>query len=183
MGDFNTAVDYVIANEGGLEEPDSSDPGGISNHGISLRLLKALTDPKKYGFSADSITADTIRDLTLDQAKAIYQGEFWDHAPFDKILNQDNCNFIFDMAVNMGIAPSIKCAQRACWAVAKKRGFIPDDGILGDITIGWINEFDIHLLAAMRSERAGEYRMIAEKQPQDKIYLDDWLTRSYGDPK
>ncbi len=182
MVDFDIAVTYVIENEGNLEE-DANDPGGITKYGISLRFLKAITDPKKYGFSTDSINSDTIKELTIPQAKSLYKGEFWDHAPFERINNQSNCNFIFDMAVNMGISPAIKCAQRACWAVLRQRNVVVDDGILGNQTLSLLNQCSAYLLPAMRSERAGEYRMIVEKNPNEKEYLDDWLTRSYGEEK
>src|SRR5271168_2938653 len=160
MSSFDEAVDYVIGNEGGLEgDLDGRDPGGISNLGISLRLLKGISASslRKYGIAGtpQTINTDTIRDLTLDQAKAVYKGEFWDHAPFGTINNQANCNYIFDMAVNQGIAPAIKCAQRACWAVQGIMNVTPDDGVMGEDTIDLINRNSVYLLPAMRSERAG----------------------------
>lgn len=182
MGEFNSAVVYVLQNEGGLQE-DPKDSGGITNYGISLRFLRSIKDSKKYGINAETINSETIKELTLDQAKSIYKQEFWDHAPFERINNQNNCNFIFDMAVNMGISPAIKCAQRSCWAVLKQRNILVDDGILGNQTIELMNRCSIYLLAAMRSERAGDYRLIAEKNPNDKEYLNGWLNRSYGEKK
>jgi len=178
---FDLAVDYVLEREGGLEEDkDGKDPGGISKYGISLRFLLNLTDPRKYGFSPGTINKGTIEQLTLDQAKALYKGEFWDHFPIATINNQANANFIFDMAVNMGIAPAVKCAQRACCAVMKRRAALADDGIMGNATIEMINHCSSYLLPAMRSERAGEYRMIAVINPGEKEDLDGWLTRAYG---
>lgn len=182
MIDFDIAVNYVIKNEGGLEE-SQNDPGGITKYGISLRFLKSLPDPRKYGFTAETINSDTIKALTIEKAKELYKGEFWDHAPFERINDQNNVNYIFDAAVNLGIAPAIKCAQRACWAVLKKRNIIVDDGMLGEETISTINLCALYFPAAMRSERAGEYRVIAEKNPNEKEYLSDWLDRSYTEKK
>jgi len=183
MSDFDKALQYVLENEGGLEE-DSNDPGGITKNGISFRFLKSIPPERLRLYNiAIYISTDTIRDLTLEQTKALYKGEFWDHAPFQAINNQTNCNFIFDMAVNMGIAPSIKCAQRACWSVLKDKNAVVDDGILGNETIFLINQCSSYLLPAMRSERAGEYRLIIEKNPIDVKYLDGWIKRSYEDPK
>ena len=179
MVSFDLAVDYVFGNEGVLEE-SASDPGGITKYGISLRFLLNVADLRKYGFSPGTINGDTIRELTIAQAKALYKGEFWDHAPFQTINNQQNANFIFDMAVNMGISPAIKCAQRACCAVMKRRAALVDDGVLGNGTIEMINHCGPYLLPAMRSERAGEYRMIAVINPGEKDELEGWLTRSYG---
>lgn len=185
MSSFDEAIDYVLKSEGGLEEDqDGRDPAGISKYGISLRLLKSLSADslRKYGIAGtpQTINADTIRDLTLEQAKSVYKGEFWARAPFGAIINQDSCNYIFDMAINQGIAPAIKCAQRACWAVQGIKDVTPDDGVMGEDTIDLINRNSVYLLPAMRSERAGDYRMIIVMNPKEKEFLNGWLSRAYG---
>lgn len=185
MDKFEAAFAYVMEREQGLSERES-DPGGITKYGISLRFLKALAlnnDMRKFGILAATIDGDVIRELTVDQAKAIYLNEFWVPAAFERINNQDACNYIFDMAVNMGIAPAIKCAQRACWAIFRERNIIADDGILGEKTLSLINEAEDCLIHAMRSERAGYYRLVAEGTPALKEYIDGWLNRAYGSEK
>lgn len=179
MISFDLAVNYILRGEGVLED-DPSDAGGITKYGISLRFLKSVEvdNLKKYGIG-DLVDADTIRNLTIDQAKSVYQGEFWNHAPFAQLGQQDVANYIFDMAVNEGIAPAIKCAQRATWAVMKQRGIIEDDGILGNDTISLINQCYPYILPAMRSERAGYYRLTALAKPNDEKYLSGWLNRAY----
>jgi len=181
MNKFDSAVQYVLCREGSLST-DPNDHGGITKYGISLRFLKSLSteDLRKYGVYSPEIVDQDIVDLTMEQAKEIYLGEFWNHAPFDKINVQAVCNFVFDMAVHMGISPAIKCAQRACWAVMRKRGIIEDDGILGNDTISMINSCGTYLLPAIRSERAGYHKLICEHNPDQKVFLDGWLNRSYG---
>lgn len=183
MSQFQPALDFVLAREGGLVE-SANDPGGITKCGISLRFLKALDNVtlRRCGINTDAvnINADDVKQLTANQIKALYQGQFWDYAPFEKINSQDCCNFIFDMACDMGIAPAIKCAQRACWAVRQNRGILSDDGILGETTLNYINGANGWLLAAMRSERAGEYRLVAQTNPKENSDLDGWLNRSYN---
>lgn len=179
MNKFDIAVYYVFEREGGLVN-NPNDPGGITNFGISFRFLKAIPSERLKLYGIYSIEPEEIINLTSQKAKAIYKGEFWDHANFGDIYDQDNCNFIFDMAVNMGINPAIKCAQRACWAVMKERGIISDDGILGQNTISMINKCGIYLLPAMQSERAGYYRLITEKNHNNQEFLDGWLIRAYN---
>jgi len=183
MAEFTEAVQYVLDREGELSE-NPNDPGGITKYGISFRFLKSLPLDKlrSYGiFVSETITEDDIRELTLDQAKSIYKGEFWDHAPFEDLTSQAIANYIYDMAVNMGIAPAIKCAQRACWSIINRYASIVDDGILGTNTIAQINKaFPSCMLYAMRSERAGYYRLLVECNPNQREFLDGWLRRSYG---
>lgn len=181
MAEFDPAVTYVLENEGVLEE-NSKDPGGITKYGISLRFLKSLTNPQKYSLFTPTIHEDDIRYLTPEQAKSIYKGEFWDHAPFEQLTNQEIANYVFDMSVNMGISPSIKCLQRALWAVSKLKSILKDDGILGTNTLYYTNMASNAwscLLAALRSERAGEYRIIVTLHTEQKEFLNGWLERAY----
>jgi lysozyme family protein len=181
MAMFSPALEVVLKNEGGLTEAHPSDPGGITNFGISLRFLKSVVNPSQYGIHDHEIDADTIRNLTPSQAAALYQGEFWNTAPFASISDQDVCNYLFDMGVNLGIAPAVKCCQRAVWAVWNHYRVMSDDGILGHDTLMWIERCKPdRLISCMRSERAGEYRLIAQKHPEQMPEMNGWLTRAYG---
>lgn len=181
MSLFAPALQYMLLREGGLEE-SASDPGGITNHGISLRFLKSIAPERlrMYGVPI-YVSAETIRELTIEQARALYQGEFWDHAPFSEINSQDIANYLFDACVNMGIAPGVKCLQRALWAARSNRTILVDDGILGAETLKQTNWTDsVLLLSSLRSERGGEYRLIAQSHPAENNNLDGWLNRSYN---
>lgn len=184
MSDFLPAVEYVLARENGLVE-DKNDRGGITNFGISLRFLSSLSSENIKKYCPDSKTIwlpDLIKTLTKNEAKAIYLGEFWNKSLFEKIPSQEVCNYIFDMSVNLGIAPAIKCAQRACWSMMRERSIL-DDGILGEITLAKIKEFGNFLLPAMRSERAGYYRLVVASKPNNEKFINGWLNRAYGTKK
>jgi lysozyme family protein len=179
MTAFQIAVNYVLNNEKGLEE-NPKDPGGITKFGISLRFLRNI-DARRYGIFSNPITEDDIRNLKIETAKDIYQGEFWNLARFDEIKNQDIINYLFDMVVNEGISPAIKILQRACWAVFEDRSVIKDDGILGDKTLKAVNFApSTEIIAAMRSERAGDYRVIVAHRPDQKEFIEGWLNRAYN---
>lgn len=176
---FDLAIDKVLKHEGSLVD-NPNDPGGITNLGISLRFLKGVNplSLKKYGFNPETINKDTIKQLTLDQAKTLYLHEFWEHAPFSRINRQDLATYLFDMAVNMGIAPAIKCIQRACWAVLHDRSIV-DDGVMGDKTIDAINQCGFYLLPVLRAERSSYYRCIVTRNPSQQEFLNGWLNRTY----
>lgn len=181
MSQFELALQYILAREGGLKE-QVGDPGGITNRGISFRFLKSIPPERLRLYDVPMyICADDVRHLTTQQVKALYKGEFWDHAPFERINNQDCCDFVFDMAVDMGIAPAVKCLQRALWAARGNRRILVDDGILGEDTLKQVNWTDaVLLLSCMRSERGGEYRLVAQANPAENMDLDGWLNRSYN---
>ncbi len=183
MSNFAEAFDYVMKWEGEEAKALLNDPGGMSKFGISLRFLKTIPIARlnKYGIFPKKEEPDneTIWDLTLDQAKEIYQGEFWMNAPFVDIRSQKVANYIFDMVINLGMAPAIKCVQRAIWAAAKKRNFVAEDGILGKQTIEQINRFVIFLIPPLMAERAALYRLIVLHNETEKSNLDSWLRRTY----
>ena len=179
MSDSECAINFVIKNEGGLAE-NKNDLGGITNFGISLRFLKnlPLDRLRHYGIFEEP-NAETIRNLRLSQAKAIYKQEFWDNANFDKIVNQEYCNYIFDMAVNIGINPAIKCVQRACWAVQRDWHHLKDDGILAEQTLAAIKVCGFLIMPALRAERANHYRALVLQNPSQQEFLNAWFNRTY----
>jgi lysozyme family protein len=161
MSNFEIAFEYIMRNKGGLSD-NPHDSGSITRYSISQNLLNHLS-----AYSED--TKNRILNLTLEEVKEIYLKEFWEKAAFDKISNQEHCNYIFDMAVNMGFNAAFQCAQRACWAVFKKRS-IKDDGILGEETIAALKTCGFLLMPAMRSERAGYYRMLNQSEFVSRAY-------------
>lgn len=93
--DFNTAFDRLMDNEGGYVN-DPKDPGGETKFGISKRSYPQLD----------------IKNLTRDQAKAIYLRDFWNAIDADALY--DGVAFqTFDFAVNSGISTAVRALQRA----------------------------------------------------------------------
>lgn len=169
MADFMEAVKIVLANEGGLVN-SSTDPGGVTNFGISLRWYKETV--------SQEATAEDIISLTQDAAIALYKKYFWDNHPYENINSQPLANYIFDMSVNMGASVAHKISQRTIWTVEGYNSLI-DDGILGQITLSKINLYDIRLILPIQSERAGYYRLIASSEAFAKDDLTGWLNRAY----
>ena len=179
MSEFEPAVELVLKNEGGLNEAVAlSDPGGLTNFGISFRFLKEvpIARLRKYGIFDDEITENTIRELTRDKAVSIYRGEFWDFFPFAKIENQSLATYVFDSAINPNPATAFRCLQRAIWT-CQGYDVIADDGILGSNTLSYANRWGDYLIQPMMSERAGWYREHANGK-----FLDGLLRRAYSEP-
>jgi lysozyme family protein len=179
MTAFDEVIDFVLENEGGLSE-NPNDSGGITNFGISYRFLREMPAERlrRYGiFSA--VNEQTIRDLTIGQAKMVYRDEFWEQAPFEKIENQTLAMYVFDMAVSHGIRQAVKLVQRSVWAIRRSRGCLKDDGILGEKTLRELNEHPLAITMVLIATRASFYRLIVEKHPKNREFLDGWLNRCY----
>lgn len=192
---FNEAVEVVLEHEGGLID-HPSDPGGVTNYGISLRWargeLQRVGDVALELLDTDGdgdVDADDIRKMPRASAKSAYLKFFWKPNQYGRIMHQHTATKVFDMAVNMGPRQAHKLAQRAVRAATGVK--IADDGILGRISFSQINLADPHaMMAALRSEQAGFYRALIlrnEALRQHGIDVHDfskfkagWLRRAYS---
>ncbi len=161
MAEFEPAFKFMVPHEGGyVNDPD--DPGGETKFGISRRSYPSVD----------------IANLTLDDAHEIYWHDFWVKHPYWKIDDQDLANKVFDFAVNMGHRRSQRLLQRALSAV--KLG-VTEDGYAGPITITRVNDAPPkELLAALKSEAAGHYRLLASRRSSLKKFLNGWMNRAYA---
>lgn len=114
---FDQAFDRLIGNEGGYVF-NANDPGGETNWGISKRSYPNVD----------------IKHLTREDAKAIYQRDFWDAGCMDQFDGAIAFQ-CFDAAVNHGIPNAIRFLQRAA--------DVADDGHIGPITIGAVNAMPV----------------------------------------
>ena len=195
-----------MENEGGYSDI-ASDPGGASNYGISTRFLRSLPEDnlKRYGVfvTGDAITPHVIKDLTPEQARLIYKGEFWDGNRFDEIFREDVRIYLFDCCVHHGHRNGIKMLQRSALIVQINILNMPYedclvyDGILGDETLSFINAGVARDLSekgyieqqitksgikcALIATRAGFMRCTAESR-QNCDTLDGWLNRAHRWP-
>ena len=157
---FRKAVDYVIKNEGGYVF-DQNDYGGATKFGISQKAFPALN----------------IRELSLEDAIEIYHKDFWLKGKFEQIPDENVASQLFDLSVNLGIRATTIVLQRALRSVGIN---VVEDGLLGSQTLsGVIFSKPSNLLAAIKSEAAGYYRLIAAKNPQQQKFLNGWLNRAY----
>jgi lysozyme family protein len=158
---FLKAFEYLIYHEGGYVN-DPKDAGGETKFGISKRSYPHLD----------------IKNLTQDQAKQIYFVDFWIKTKCEDVVDENVAIKLFDLAVHAGIPQAIKLIQRALRAAGTH---VAEDGIIGPATLAAINKSDpTDLLAALKSEAAGYYRLIASANPSQTRFIEGWLSRAYS---
>jgi lysozyme family protein len=124
---FDRAFEILIGHEGGyVNHP--SDPGGETKYGITKRTYPHLD----------------IRNLTLDDAKAIYRADFWDKVRGDELPFRLGFN-LFDGAVNSGPSRAIKWLQNAAGVAA--------DGVFGPVTMAAVKRPGVPIVARYNGER------------------------------
>lgn len=115
---FDKCFSFVIGEEGNYTD-DPRDNGGATKYGITLKTLAAWRHPQ-------TVTKDDVKNLTLEEAKLIYEKNYW------RLIQGDSFPFIaalmlFDAAVNSGPAQAVIWLQRALGVTA--------DGACGPATL------------------------------------------------
>jgi len=158
---FELAIDTVLAHEGDTYSDIPADRGG----------------PTKYGIASRWHPEVDMQTLTRERAIEIYWTDHWEGHRYET-LPAPIAIKVFDLAVNLGHRTVVKCLQRALGACGAP---VKVDGLLGRDTASAAASVDqLALMAALRSEAAGEYRVLAAKNQDQVVFLNGWLNRAYA---
>lgn len=127
---FDKAFELLIGHEGGFTQ-NPKDAGNWTGGKVGVGVNKGT----KYGIASNSYPNLDIKNLTLDQAKAIYKRDYWDKVKGDQ-LPASLAFHVFDMAVNSGVSRGIKLLQKTIGTA--------EDGIIGPKTLSAVNAMDVN---------------------------------------
>lgn len=141
---LNQSLAFLFGHEGSyVNHPN--DPGGPTKYGITHKTLAAHRGVK-------SVSAEQVKDLTLDEARDIYIKSYWGQSGGD-LLPTGIDFLVFDMGVNAGPGTAVRILQRVLGMTAKEV-----DGIVGVKTADLAKKFPtgqadlIELYSAARLE-------------------------------
>lgn len=135
---FDYAWQFTLSWEGGLCD-DAGDPGGITKYGVDIRMLRGMNSTADrlalHGLGiVQPVTPNTIRSLTVTQAKGIYRYCVWERMGLTRFPDIVACP-MFDAGVHSGVSRSTRWAQQACNLVGPGIGIqLVEDGKLGPKT-------------------------------------------------
>ena len=159
---FLSAVKRLLTDEGGYTDR-TRDAGGATRFGISQREYPQLD----------------IKTLTREQAIEIYWLDWWCKFRYGELPSPLSAKML-DLAVNIGPSETTRCLQRALRASGVA---IAENGILGPLTRASATRANqAALIAALRSEAAAHYRLIAASKTESAAgqdFLAGWLNRAY----
>lgn len=154
-------VNAIIQREGDyVDHP--ADKGGPTRWGVTLETLTV--------FRGKACNADDVRHLSVNEARDIYKQKYIVNAKFGQLKDDRLKAFVIDSAVNHGIVMAVKLLQRAVG--------VPDDGILGPVTLEAIEEkgsIKTHL--RMIGQRGIFYGRIVKKDPSQCVFIEGWMNR------
>ena len=129
---FEKALAQTLKNEGVFNGKtgyvnSKNDSGGETNYGITKAKAR------ECGYQGK------MCDLPYETAKKIYYNEFWKKTNAANMPNFNLSFFLFDFAVNSGVANAAKKLQTAINKVSGSQLIV--DGIIGKKTISTIEEY------------------------------------------
>ena len=170
----------IVAREGGfVDDPD--DPGGATNHGVTLGTMRSL------GLDLDGngrVDAADVRRLDPAQAARIYVDHYFRRPRLDRLPQAVQAS-VFDMQVNAG-ANAVKILQR----LVSRMGFVcTDDGVVGPKTEAAAQAAataaPAHLTDAYGIARRNYYYALADARPASRKFArrqdggkGGWITRA-----
>jgi lysozyme family protein len=150
---FQRAVALLLVAEGGeTVSNDPDDPGGLTKWGISQKAYPLLD----------------IKNLTREDAEAIYLRDYWTPAGCDS-LPEPLAIALFDSAANQGVSTAIRIFQRAVG--------VHVDGIMGPRTAGAATRGDVvGILTSFVEKRWDHYHDIKGSASK---FLRGWTRRLF----
>ncbi|AHJ87874.1 endolysin [Vibrio phage PVA1] len=163
---FYKSFERVIGHEGGYTD-DPNDRGNWTSGKVGEGELKGT----KFGISAMSYPHLDIKNLTLDEAQAIYFNDFWVKDGIDQLPKAMQYQ-MFDASINHGFRNATKMLQRAV--------DVADDGIIGKNTMKAVGQYDqLNLVLLFNNERLKFYTDIRTWSQYGK----GWARRVAGNLK
>jgi len=158
---FTASFPFILRWEGGFVD-HPSDPGGLTNQGVTQRTYDAWR--RRQGLPTRDVKA-----IEASEVGAIYENDYWlashcDVLPAAMALAQ------FDTAVNMGVGRAVRILQTAVGTKA--------DGAFGSGTAQAVAACDPGTaLVAYCDTREAVYRGLVVKNPKLAVFLKGWLNR------
>ena len=164
MADFSLLFPKILNSEGTAYENDPTDNGGCTKMGIILDDLKTFTKDTTKN------CAD-LKNLTKNDAYAIYKKLYWDYFMADAIKNQSLAEYIVDGGINNGKPTITKYIQEIVGVTV--------DGLFGNKTLAAINAHDPQdLFNKLKEKRIEKYNNIVSANPSQSKFLDGWINRA-----
>jgi lysozyme family protein len=155
----------IVRREGGyVNDPD--DPGGATNHGVTIHTMRRLgLDLNRDG----RVDAADVRALSPEQAAEIYVRHYFQE-PKLNLLPQPLQPSVFDMQVNAG-ANAVRILQRLTAAFGLP---LKDDGVIGPVTARTVAQAmeaaPDHLVDAYGIARRNYYYRLGDQRPSSRKY-------------
>ena len=165
MKDVETLAQEIVAREGGyVNDPD--DPGGATNHGVTIGTLRRLGEDVE---GDGRVTESDVRRLGRERAVEIFVEHYFARPKISRLPQALHAS-VFDMYVNAG-ANAVRILQRL---LNEMGAALVVDGIIGPKTIAAADRCaraaPDHIADAYGIARRNYYYALADRRPSSRKY-------------
>lgn len=165
---------YFYKFEGGFAN-DPHDPGGATNHGVTIGTAQSLFKKGYTNFDKNGdgqISQEDVKMFDENDFKVTLR-YFWDSWKADQINNQSIANICVDWGWGSGINNAIKRVQKILG--------IRETGVCDDAMVQAINSApQKELFDNIWNARKEHFEGICERRPTSRKYLNGWMRRLNG---
>lgn len=175
MASFDKAIINTFKAEGGFQK-DATDNANYVNS-VLIGTNRGISAQGYYGFYKKVPTVNDIKNLTVEQAKQIFKGNYWDKVCGDFIVNQSVAELMFQFVIGSG-SSQISDIKDIANKVGGKSILILNDLPITKLDAAHINTLNQELFhARMKEWRFELYNRIIAKNPAKKKFLKGWQNR------
>jgi lysozyme family protein len=157
---FAACLAFTLQEEGGFTN-DPNDPGGATNHGITLATLRGY-------LGDDGLGVDDIRNIDMATVNAIYHANYWNRLRCDALPAGIDL-MVFDHGVNTGTGRAGRMLQQAAGMTGADV-----DGAIGPRTLAAVARADP---AALIADLGSRQRAYYQSLPGFVRYGNGWMAR------
>lgn len=165
MADVDRLMPFILKWEGKFVD-DPSDKGGATNMGVTLKTWRSV------GYDKDGdgdIDVDDLKLLTPEEVRdMVMKPHYWDRWKADNILSQRIADMVVDWTW---------CSGKWGIVIPQRILCVPDDGIVGPLTLSAINHMDEPRLYSQLWQARKDFLQKVAKKDENMKFLRGWMNR------
>lgn len=175
MAEFDSIFQLTLNHEGGFQVFPNDSANYVN--GKLIGTNRGISAIAYYNHYKRAPTQQDMKNLTIEQAKAIYKKNYWDKINGDKIKNQSVAELMFQFIIGSG-ASQLSDLKDIANSVAGKKVLASVDRTFTDAEIAIINAIPTQQYwEALKAWRHAFFVRLVKAKPALMQFLKGWQRR------